>query len=71
MKLERPDFPAPLLVMDDFLTDADAAACLQEAIDLRVAYQPASVGHGKDNRRDAKIRRNDVVMMDSVFGVDR
>ena len=71
MKVERPDFPAPILVMDDFLSEPDAAACLQECIDLKPVYQPATVGYGRQNRRDAVIRRNDVVMMDSVFGTDR
>jgi predicted 2-oxoglutarate/Fe(II)-dependent dioxygenase YbiX len=65
------DFPAPLLVLDDFFTKGDADACLQECIDLKPVYQPARVGAGKDNRRDTKIRRNDVVMMDTVFSPDR
>ena len=71
MKLEMPDFPAPILLMDDFMSRADAAACLQECIDMRPVYMPATVGFGVQNRRDLKIRRNDVVMMDSVFGADR
>lgn len=71
MKTHRMDFPAPLLVLDDFFSQEDAAACLQECIDLRPVYQPARVGAGKDNRRDTKIRRNDVVMMDTVFSPDR
>ncbi len=71
MIITRPDFPAPVLVLDEFFSPAIAEKCLQECIDLRKAFQPASVGAGSSNRRDAKIRRNDVVMMDSVFSVDR
>lgn len=67
MKVSEPEFTAPLLVIDEFLPPDLAAECLQEAIDLRPVYMPASVGQGVDNRRDPKIRRNDVVMLDSVF----
>ena len=67
MTIDRPPFTAPLLVLDDFLPAGEAAACLQECIDLRPVYMPASVGQGQDNRIDRKIRRNDVVYLDSVF----
>ena len=71
MKIERPESPVPLLVLDDFFAKDDAAACLQECIDLKPVYMPASVGFAKENRRDPRIRRNDVVMMDTVFGAER
>jgi predicted 2-oxoglutarate/Fe(II)-dependent dioxygenase YbiX len=67
MTVERPEFTAPLLIIDDFLSAEHAALCLQEAIDLRPVYMPASVGQADDNRIDRKIRRNDVVYLDSVF----
>lgn len=67
MTIERPEFTAPLLVLDGFLPEEEAAQCLQEAIHLRPVYMPAAVGQGKDNRIDPKIRRNDVVYLDTVF----
>jgi 2OG-Fe(II) oxygenase superfamily len=71
MTIQRPKFPAPLYILDDFFAGDVAAACLEECIALKPVYMPASVGAGKDNRRDVRIRRNDAVMMDTVFSVDR
>lgn len=67
MTIQRPEFPAPILIIDDFLSAEHAALCLQEAIDLKPVYMPASVGQSTDNRIDPRIRRNDVVYLDSVF----
>lgn len=71
MNVERLDFPSPILVIDDFMTSEDAAACLQECVALKPVFMPASVGAGANNRRAPDIRKNDVVMMDSVFAVAR
>jgi predicted 2-oxoglutarate/Fe(II)-dependent dioxygenase YbiX len=67
MTISRPKFPAPIIVIDDFLTAEHAAECLQEAIDLRPVYMPARVGFGADNRQDNRIRTNEVVHLDAVF----
>lgn len=69
MIVSRPEFTAPIIVMDDFLSTEDASACLKECIDLKPIYMPASVGAGKDNRFDPKTRVNEVVMLDDVFRV--
>jgi PKHD-type hydroxylase len=71
MTVNEPKFSAPLLVIDEFLPPHEAGECLQEAVDLRPIYMPASVGQGVDNRRDHRIRRNEVVMLDSVFAPER
>jgi predicted 2-oxoglutarate/Fe(II)-dependent dioxygenase YbiX len=65
------DFPAPILIIDEFLSSQDSADCLRECIDLEQSYVPASVGHGAERRQDPTIRQNKVVKMDEVFGVDR
>jgi 2-oxoglutarate-Fe(II)-dependent oxygenase superfamily protein len=67
MNIHRPDFPSPILVIDEFLTPGDAAICLQECIDLKPVYMPAIVGAGTESRLDRKIRRNDTVHLDTVF----
>ncbi len=67
MQVTKLDFPAPLLVIDDFMSAEDAAACLQECIDLKPVYWPGSVGFGAQNRKDPTIRRNDVVMLQTVL----
>jgi predicted 2-oxoglutarate/Fe(II)-dependent dioxygenase YbiX len=54
-------------VIDEFMTPEDADKCLQECIDLKPVYMPASVGAGNQNRKDTTIRKNDVVMLQSVF----
>lgn len=69
MTITRPEFPSPILILDEFFSPEIAEECLQECIDLRPVYMPASVGAGTQNRRDSKIRKNDVVMMDSVYAV--
>lgn len=69
MTITRPEFPSPILVLDEFLPAKDAAKCLQECIDLRPVFMPASVGAGSQNRIDKSVRSNDVVMLDSVFAV--
>ncbi len=71
MQVARPEFPAPILIIDEFFSPDIATECLQECIDLRRIYMPASVGFGLDNRRDPRIRQNEVVMMDNVFRADR
>jgi Rps23 Pro-64 3,4-dihydroxylase Tpa1-like proline 4-hydroxylase len=67
MEIAKPTFSAPLLVIDDFLPEDEAALCLQECIDLRPVYMPARVGQAAENRVDRKIRQNEVVYLDSVF----
>lgn len=71
MQIEKMEMSTPVWVLDEFLSPENAALCLQECIDLRKVYMPASVGFGRDNRRDPDIRQNDVVMLDSVFAADR
>ena len=68
MIIERPSFPSPVLVIDDFLPKDQADACFEEAIDLKRIYMPSRVGYGQDNRTDPKIRTNELVYLDSVFG---
>lgn len=68
MEIFRPEFPGPLLIIDGFLPDADAAACLEECIELKRVYMPGGVGNGSENRIDPRVRRNDVVMLDTIFG---
>jgi hypothetical protein len=67
MTVTRPEFPAPVIVLDDFLAPEDAAACLQECFALEYVYQPATVGAGAENCIDPKTRINEVVMLDDVF----
>lgn len=67
MEVSRVEFPAPVLVLDEFLTKEDAAACLQECIALEPVFVPGTVGQGKENRQDARWRKNDVVVMHDVF----
>jgi hypothetical protein len=71
MQVNKLDFPAPLWVLDDFLSPENAARCLNECIELRRVYMPAYVGAGTNNRIDTRIRQNDVVMLDSVFAAER
>ncbi|HWE51408.1 MAG TPA: 2OG-Fe(II) oxygenase [Bryobacteraceae bacterium] len=62
-----PDFPSPVLVIDEFLPPAAAWDVLGECLSLRPVYMPARVGQGQENRVDDRLRRNDVVYLDSVF----
>ena len=71
MRVTRPEFTCPLIVIDDFLPTGDASGLLQEAIDLKPIYMPGSVGNGPDNKVNRDFRRNDVVMLNSVFAADQ
>ncbi len=68
MKFFYLDFPKPILVIDEFLPTEAAAAVLQEAIDLKPIYKPATVINDKGNAEpNPSFRENDVVYIDEVF----
>lgn len=64
MRATRAAFPSPVLLIEDFLPVADAAAILQECIDLRADFVPAAVGNGAETRVDPTHRRNAVCYLD-------
>jgi hypothetical protein len=71
MKIARPSFHSPVLCIDDFLPEADAQQVLQECIDLKKVYMPASIFDGPHHSKiDRKYRNNDVVYLDDVFRGD-
>lgn len=67
MTIQRPEFAAPVLIIDDFLPAEEADRCFEEALELKRVYQPARVGFGADNRLDPNIRSNDVIHLSDVF----
>ena len=64
MDVSRPAFGSPILCIDNFLSDADAALVLQECIDLKSGYVPAAVFDGPQATKvDTRFRQNDVVFL--------
>jgi Rps23 Pro-64 3,4-dihydroxylase Tpa1-like proline 4-hydroxylase len=68
MELFRPPFRSPILCIDDFLLEEEAQKVLQECIDLKKVYMPASIFDGpRTVKLDQKYRYNDVVYLDEIF----
>src|ERR1700739_4623858 len=68
MKVCRPEFALPVLLIDDFLLDEQADKILQECIDLKPVYMPARVFSGLTGTRvDEDYRTNEVVYLHDVF----
>jgi 2OG-Fe(II) oxygenase superfamily len=68
MNITRPSFCSPLLCIDDFLPEEDAQRVLQECIDLKKVYMPATVFDGPTATKiDKSYRENEVVYLDDVF----
>ena len=68
MKISRPQFPAPVLCIDDFLSEEQAQAILQECLDLQKIYLPARVFDGPHTTKwDPAYRSNDAVSLGKVF----
>jgi 2OG-Fe(II) oxygenase superfamily len=68
MNISRPPFPLPILCIDDFLTEEDAERVLQECIDLKKIYMPATIFDGPGvSKIDQKFRNNEVVHLNDVF----
>jgi hypothetical protein len=68
VKVERPAFKSPLIVIDRAFPDSDADAMLAELIRMRGAYQPATVFRGPGGREivvDPDFRLNEVVYLDA------
>lgn len=68
MQVKQLNFEFPVLVIDDFLPAKQAEELLQECVDLKPMYQPATVV-GEDGQpvTRPKFRQNDVVYLDQVF----
>lgn len=68
MKITRPDFPAPVLCIDDFLAEEEAQQVLQECIDLKKVYMPAAVFDGPSATKiDKNYRDNEAVYLHEIF----
>jgi hypothetical protein len=65
--IEKPSFPSPVIIIDDFLSSDAAAECLAEFIRLEPVYAPAMVGTGADAKQADEHRQNEVVYLDDVF----
>jgi 2OG-Fe(II) oxygenase superfamily len=68
MKVSRLNFKSPILCIDDFMSDEEAASVLQECIDLKKIYMPATIIQGPAvPKLNTQFRKNDVVYLDDVF----
>jgi Rps23 Pro-64 3,4-dihydroxylase Tpa1-like proline 4-hydroxylase len=68
MKISRPTFGAPALVIDDFLVEEQSSMILQECIDLKKVFMPGMVFDGKNSTKvDPSYRTNEVVYLDEIF----
>jgi hypothetical protein len=68
MNVTRPSFGAPLMCIDDFLPAEDALKVLQECIDLKRIYVPATIFDGMNKIViDPQFRTNEVIYLDNVF----
>lgn len=68
MDVTRPSFRSPVLCIDNFLPEEDAQKILQECIDLKKIYMPATVFDGPSATKiDKNYRNNEVVHLDDVF----
>jgi Rps23 Pro-64 3,4-dihydroxylase Tpa1-like proline 4-hydroxylase len=69
MDITRPTFPAPLLLIDDFLHPEHADRIFEEWTSLRGAFSAAAVFGQTPNQAnyDPSYRVNDVMMLDIVF----
>jgi hypothetical protein len=68
MIVSTPAFCSPVLCIDDFLPEEDAQKILQEWIDLKRVYVPATIFDGPTTSKvDRNFRRNDVVYLNDVF----
>lgn len=66
MKIKKLDFPAPIFVIDDFLSDENAKLILKECHDLTPHYQEAQV-HLDGKIQKTSNRKNDVLYIDEFF----
>jgi hypothetical protein len=72
MDVSRPALGIPVLCLDNFLTDEAARGVLEECINLRSCYTPATIFEGLDGTKvDPSYRNNEVVYLDSLFRADR
>jgi Rps23 Pro-64 3,4-dihydroxylase Tpa1-like proline 4-hydroxylase len=68
MNVERLTFPAPILCIDDFLTDEDANSVFEECIGLKNVFMPAMVGDGGGSLKcDPTLRKNEVMYLSEIF----
>jgi Rps23 Pro-64 3,4-dihydroxylase Tpa1-like proline 4-hydroxylase len=68
MKVCRPEFRAPTLIIDGFLAEEEASMILQECLDLRKVYMPGMVFNARDSTTiDPRYRSNEVVYLDEIF----
>jgi 2OG-Fe(II) oxygenase superfamily len=68
MRVLRPQFPAPVLCIDEFLSDDSADRILQECLDLKRIYLPARVYDTTYTTKvDPTYRKNEVIYLDDVF----
>ena len=68
MNVSRLPLSAPVLCIDNFLTEEEAQTILQECIDLKKVYMPARVFDGPYSTKfDPSYRRNEVVYLDEIF----
>ena len=68
MTVFRPWFPAPIVQIDEFLSDDGAAAVLEECIMLERVYSPARIFDGPHATKiDTSFRKNDVLYLDDTF----
>jgi 2OG-Fe(II) oxygenase superfamily len=69
MDVSRPDFPAPVIVIDGFLSETVANIVLEDWLSLRLLYTHAKIFDGPSaSRINRDFRTNDVVMLDDLFG---
>jgi 2OG-Fe(II) oxygenase superfamily len=68
MNISRLPLTAPILCIDDFLTEEEAQRVLQECIDLKKIYLPARVFDTPYTTKvDLSYRKNDVVYLGDIF----
>lgn len=71
MQIQRIDKPTPVIIIDDFLPKDKAAECLEECIALERIFMPAAVLDAQSGSVvNEKMRKNEVVYLDSVFSAN-
>lgn len=59
---------APILIVDNFLPEKDSQAVLDECVYLAPFYEPAKVMDGDKGVLNNKMRKNDVVYLEELYG---
>ena len=68
MKVCRPEFSTPTLIIDDFLGGEESSMILQECIDLKKVYMPGMVFDGHHSTKiEPRYRTNEVIYLDEIF----